>query len=350
MKAAQIKAPRSIHLIEIDDPVLSDCPTDHIIVQLRRACLCGSDAPFFTYDLTHVRVEPLEQLTMDSEHLDLGGNEVYPLRPGQSLHECAGDVIASGSTKFKEGDFVLVLPEFQNGYQERILIPASRAVHLPKNSVSIEEMVLSQPLGTVIWACRKLKNVLGANVVVVGLGPIGLLFSHIMANLGARRVIGLDRIPSRLETAKKMHATHSINVDETDPSAAVMDITNGKNADIVVDAVGHQVYLMDLCVKLVKSHGTILYFGVPDRDHYPHFPHIEFFRKNLRLVSSVGPEIHYDYPLARDLIAQGRINVKPLVTHVLPFTDPQGAYEIFTERKDRAIKVFINFEKKTNAG
>ena len=96
MKAAQIKAPRSIHLIEIDDPVLSDCPTDHIVVQLRRACLCGSDAPFFTYDLTDVRVEPLEQLTMHSEHLDLGGNEVYPLRPGQSLHECAGDVIASG--------------------------------------------------------------------------------------------------------------------------------------------------------------------------------------------------------------------------------------------------------------
>lgn len=347
MKAAQIKAPQSIHLIDIDDPALHECPTDHIIVQLQRGCLCGSDSPFFSYDLTRVRDEAREELTMYSHFLELETNEVYPLRTGMSLHECVGSVITSTTSKFKEGDFVLALPEFQNGYQERLLIPASRAIHLPENTVSIEEIVLSQPLGTVIWACRKLENVLGANVVVVGLGPMGLLFTHTLSNLGARRVISLDRIPSRLEAAKKMHATHCINVDEVDALDAVMDITGGDGADIVVDVVGHEVYLLDLCVSLVKQQGSILYFGLPDRDYCPNFPHLEFLRKNIRLISSVGPEVDYDYTLARDMIAQGRINVAPLITHVLPFTEPQQAFEMFTARKDGAIKVFIDFEKDT---
>ena len=144
-----------------------------------------------------------------------------------------------------------------------------------------------------------------------------------------------------------MRATHCIDVDNSDPLDAVKEITRGEMADIVVDAVGHEVYLLDLCMDLVRFQGTILYFGVPDRDYYPHFPHLKFLRKNLNLISSVGPEIEHDYPLARDMIAQGRINVKPLITHVLPFTDPQGAYELFTERKDGAIKVFIDFEQNT---
>ena len=345
MKAAQIRAPRSIHIIEIDDPVLTDCPTDHIIVRLKRACLCGSDSPFFAYDLSRVRNEAPEELTISTEFLEIETEEVYPLRIGLSLHECVGTVIRSASSKFKEGDYVLALPEYQNGYQENLCIPSSRAIHLPENTVSIEEMVLTQPLGTGIWACRKLEKVIGADVVIIGLGPIGLFFSHLLANLGARRVITLDRIPSRLEAGEKMHATHRINIDAEDPLEAVRNITGGKMADIVVDAVGHDVYLLDLCMDLVKQQGTILYFGLPDRDLYPHFPHLKFLRKNIRLVSSVGPEIDYDYPLARDLIVQGRINVKPLITHIIPFTDPQQAFELFTERKDGAIKVFIDFEK-----
>ena len=347
MKAAQIKAPRSIHLIEIDDPALTDCPTDHIIVRLKRGCLCGSDSPFFAYDLSRVREETPEELTISTDFLEVETEEVYPLRTGLSLHECVGTVVRSASSKFKEGDYVLALPDNQNGYQENLRIPASRAIHLPENAVSIEEMVLTQPLGTVVWACRKLENVIGADIVILGLGPIGLFFSHLLANLGARRVIALDRIPARLEAAKNLHATDCINVDAEDPLEAVREITGGKMADIVVDAVGHDVYLLDLCMDLVRQQGTILYFGLPDRDHYPHFPHLKFLRKNVRLISSVGPEVDYDYPLARDLIVQGRINVKPLITHVIPFTDPQNAFELFTERKDGAIKVFIDFEKES---
>ena len=176
MKAAQIKAPRSIHLIEIDDPVLTDCPTDHIIVRLQRGCLCGSDSPFFAYDLTHVRDEALEELTISTDFLEIDTEKIYPLRTGLSLHECVGTVICSASSKFKEGDFVLALPDHQNGYQENLLIPSNRAIHLPENAVSIEEMVLSQPLGTVIWACRKLENVIGSNfndTIIMQEGSLG---------------------------------------------------------------------------------------------------------------------------------------------------------------------------------
>ena len=145
MKVAQIVSPRSIQLIEWDDLDLNHCPPDHVIVRLQRACLCGSDSPFFTCDLSRLREESPEKLTVESDFIESDGEDVYPLRAGFSLHECVGTIIVSTSSKFKEGDFVLALPVYHNGYQEKLCLPANRVIHLPRNTVSIEEMVLSQP-------------------------------------------------------------------------------------------------------------------------------------------------------------------------------------------------------------
>ena len=70
---------------------------------------------------------------------------------------------------------------------------------------------MCQPLGTVIWACRKLGNLLHQNVVVLGQGPMGLMFTHMMSNLGANAVIAVDLLKYRLEARQQMRATHIIN-------------------------------------------------------------------------------------------------------------------------------------------
>ena len=72
------------------------------------------------------------------------------------------------------------------------------------------------------------------DVVVVGQGPIGLLFSHMLSNKGARTVIAMDRLDYRLTAARTMKATHTVNVDREDPVEAVREITGGKMADLVV--------------------------------------------------------------------------------------------------------------------
>src|SRR5215510_8254798 len=163
MKAAQIVAPRRVELVDIPEPSLKEAAPGMIKVRLERACLCGSDVPFFAYSFEET---------------------AYPMRPGLSIHECLGTVVESTSTRFREGDFVLSLPnEHQGGLCESFCVPDALAIHLPREGVPLEQILMTQPLGTVIWACQKLGNLLDKDVVVVGQGPMGLLFSHMMSNL-----------------------------------------------------------------------------------------------------------------------------------------------------------------------
>jgi threonine dehydrogenase-like Zn-dependent dehydrogenase len=158
-----------------------------------------------------------------------------------SIHECLGTVVETTSSRFKEGDFVLALPgDFQSGLVEYFCVRDELAIHLPREGVAPEHILVTQPLGTVIWACQKLGNIIDQDVVIIGQGPIGLLFSHLLSNLGARTIIAMDRIDARLAVSRKMRATHTINVSREDPIAMVREITHGKMADLVVEAVGHQ--------------------------------------------------------------------------------------------------------------
>jgi len=341
--AAQIVAQRLTRIVDAEEPTLTQ--DGQIKIKMERGCLCGSDSPLFDYDLNEVLDEahrnPEKRRSIPFIDYD---TDPYPMRVGQSIHECLGTIVESTSPRFKEGDFVLALPNAHDGLVEYMVAAANRAIHLPKDAVHKEEILMTQPLGTVIWACQKLGNLLDQDVVIAGQGPMGLMFTHMIANLGAKSVIALDKIDSRLEVSRRMNATHTVNVDQQDTVQAIREITNGKMADICVEAVGHQMKTINEVMGYVRRLGTILCFGVPDHANYEGFAYQEFFRQNLSLISSVGPDVVPNFSLARDLIAQGRIDVSPLVTHTLPFAEIQHGYELFVDRKDGAIKVVLDYE------
>jgi threonine dehydrogenase-like Zn-dependent dehydrogenase len=201
---------------------------------------------------------------------------------------------------------------------------------------------MSQPLGTVVWACRKLRNLLNLDTVVIGQGPMGLLFTHMLSNLGARTVITSDLVDFRLEVSKQMRATHTINSANENIVAAVKEITDGRMADLVIEVVGHQTETINTCLQLLKRGATLLAFGVPDDEVY-NFHFSEFFRKNIRFIGSVGPDVPNDFPLAMDLIAQERIDVSPIITHHLPFTEAQKGFEMALHKKDEAAKIVFDY-------
>ena len=144
------------------------------------------------------------------------------------------------------GDEVLALPRYIGGLSEYFL---SDEITLPLTGFPRKDCILmSQPLGTVVWACRKLPNLLNLDTVVVGQGPMGLLFTHMLSNLGARTVITTDVVDFRT-VAKKMRATHTINADKQNPAAAVEEITEGRMADLVIEVVGHQTETINQCLQ-----------------------------------------------------------------------------------------------------
>jgi threonine dehydrogenase-like Zn-dependent dehydrogenase len=223
------------------------------------------------------------------------------------------------------------------GLGELFLSEAAMTVPVPEGPV--EELVLAQPLGTVVHACLKLPNVLGQTAIVLGQGPMGQLFTALLRQMGVLRVIAVDLLPERLEVSRQMGATHVVCGDAEVALEAVRDITGGAMADFAVEAVGEQE-TVDEAATLVRRNGTVLVFGVPHSPRYDlHFT--EIFRREARLISSVGPDIQREFPIAVEMIASGALNVKPLVTHQMPYTQMQEAYSMFAERRDGVIKAVL---------
>jgi len=319
MLAGQVIAPGQLDFIELPLPQIAE---GQLLVKLEMASLCGSDIPYFLHDTKHPSV----------------AGQPLPLPPGLSLHELLGTVYESRSKRFKEGDRVLALPfHYLHGMSEYFLTADSLTVPLPAGPA--ERLVLSQPLGTVVHACRKLPNLLGKTAVVLGQGPIGQLFCALLRHLGAVRVITVDSLAERLRISSRMGATHVFGENGGDLKAAVLDLTHGAGADVVVEAIGKEETL-NLASDLIRRHGTVIVFGVPNRYTFNIAIH-EFFYKEAHLIGCVGPDVQDDFPLAVDLITTGAIDVRPLITHKFPFLKAQDAFTLFSRRSDGAMKVIL---------
>ena len=313
-------APGRIELIEIPEPTLglAENGAGEILFQPECTCLCGSDLPFFERK-----------------------GEIYPPEVGHSLHEMIGTVIETTGNRFQPGERVLGVPINQQGLFERFVLSDERAIPVDTR-VPEEEALLAQPLGTVLYALKKLPAVLDRNVAVVGAGPIGQLFCGALRNLGAREIISIDLLPSRLAVSPKMGATATICNAETDPVAAVREILGGQLADIVIEAVGHHHQALNLCTSLCRQDGRILYFGVPP-ETIDGVRWRDLFFKNITVHTSVNPDFRRDFPLAMRWIGEGRIDVSQVITHRFPLSEIQTAFETFRDRIDGALKVIVEF-------
>lgn len=321
MLAGEIFAPGRIRLVDVAEPRLNGAAAEgdgDIIFQPELACLCGSDLLFF-----------------DAEYPE------YPPVVGHSLHEMIGRVVETNGRRFRPGDRVLCVPVNQEGLFERFRVSELRAIPLDPRPPE-DQALLAQPLGTVIYALRKLPPVIDQDVAVVGQGPIGQLFCAALRNLGAREIIAIDRLESRLKTSPRMGATQVINTQQDDPIAAVRRITGGNLADVVIEAVGHRDHALNLCADLCRQGGRILFFGVT-AERIDGIEWRKLFLKNLTVHNSVNPDFVRDFPLAMRWIAERRIDVSPIITHRYPLAEIQTAFETFRDRTDGALKVFIDF-------
>ena len=321
MLAAQLNGPRQWELIEVDKP---DPTNGQMLVRLERVAVCGSDKPPFS-----------------------GVHEGYPQPIGTTGHEGMGIVEACPSGRYKEGERVLLWGFDRGLFQEYVLAKdEGGCIRLPTD-LPEEKVLMSQLLGTVIHSFYKLGNIIDQNVVVIGQGPVGLLFDAVLRNLGARRIIAIDQLAYRLEVGRQMGATHVIDPNEQDPAAAVAQITDGAMADLVVEAVGITETL-NLVPALCRRNAQVICFGVPDKDHHEGFVNLkllDMLRQELRLVLSVGPNPDRDYRPALDWIVQGRIDVSPIVSHILPFAEIQRAFTMAFDDPEphQALKIVLNF-------
>ncbi len=322
MPAVQALAPGDLRCIEAKTP---EPAPGEALVQTAVASICGSDL--------HMA--------------GLGwGIPRWPAPPGHPGHEAAGTVIQSRTPRYRPGDRVLTAPHIWNAkcFARYQAIDDAHLTPIP-HGLPFRQAAMAQQLGTVIYAARRLENVQGAACAVVGQGSAGLFWNYMLNRLGAATVIALEPVEHRRSLASTYAADHAL--DPADPSAAesLMDLTRGRGADIVVEAVG-KAETLSSAFDLVRDEGQVMLFGLPETDDEVPFRFGAFFRKRATAHTAFGSQEEPGQPCyvqALNWIARGEIDVKPIASHTLPVEHVQRAFQIARSKDDRAVKVALSF-------
>ncbi|MCF6507316.1 alcohol dehydrogenase [Blastococcus sp. MG754426] len=270
MWAHRLSGPFAFERVEVAAPRAEDLAAGQVLLATRAGGICGSDLPFFKGAPFLHAPNPADRAATPA--------------PGFPLHEVVGEVVASRHPDHSPGDLVVGWAAAFDGIAELVVTDgeglAGYDTALPPTTA-----VMLQPLACVLYAAEQLGDVRGRSVGVVGQGPIGLLFSHVLKQRGARRVIGVDRVD-------RSAAAGVFGVDETVTASSsrwAATLPDTDRPSVVVEAVGHQVTTLQDCLTAVAPGGDVLYFGIPDDPVYP-LDMITFLRKNLTLRAGVTLE------------------------------------------------------------
>lgn len=319
MNALQLVRPRSFAAVRVPVPTLA--ASNSILIRTAWVTMCGSDLAFFA---GNKRFRP------------------YPLPPGAPIHECTGQVVESRSSLFRPGDWVVAIPEGDQGLAEFFVAQAARAVSLPPDLAACDISCLIQPLSTVINALDRLGDVQGRSVAVVGLGSMGLLLCWLLKKRGAGPILGIDPVADRCRAAEQWGVARTWPLRSIEVvHAARYTPGEWEPPDICIEAVGHQMDTLNDCLELVRKQGTVVAFGVPDQPVYA-IEYETFFRKNAHLVAVVTPDWSEYLARARDLFLSYRAELEALVTHRFPIGDAQKAFSLYERRTDGVLKVILD--------
>ncbi|NQT02687.1 MAG: zinc-binding dehydrogenase [Planctomycetes bacterium] len=319
MKAIRIVEPRKIMML--DDAPTPEPVEGEVLIQCSHIALCGSNISQYAGK-------------------GLWGDIDFPCPVGWSGHENIGTIVESRCDGWEEGELVLALPDGPYGFAEYIVSRPGAIARLPQDSPDPVALIVAQPLATVLRALTQYDNVNGQRCVVVGQGPMGLIFTHILRLMGASMVIAADLLDWRLEWSKRYGADHIIDASKKDVVKAVEELTNGEMVDFAVEAVGY-VDSLKTAAYLPGHGGRLLVFGVPQYE-LQEFPWYHVFRREIQINTSVGPECGLFFQKAVDMVLDNRASaLTEIVTPRMPWDKAPEAFEMYAECAKDSLKLTL---------
>ncbi|NLN66350.1 MAG: NAD(P)-dependent alcohol dehydrogenase [Clostridiaceae bacterium] len=340
-KAAFMTGINNIELREINMPKPGD---NEVLVKLEYVGICGSDVHYLEHGkigdfvvngdfiLGHECAGTIAEVGANVKTLKKGDR--VALEPGITCGQCY--FCKSGLYNLCADVEFLATPPYHGCLQNYIAFPENMCFKLPEN-VTTKEGALVEPLSVGIHAARQGNVSLGDRVVILGAGCIGLVTMLACKAFGATDLIVVDVIPKRLELAKEIGATHVINAAECDVLKEIDAITDGMGCDIVIETAGTKITYSQTSY-IVRRGGTIVLVGLAPQDI------IEFnFAKLMNKEAQIKTVFRYRniYPQAINAIAEGIIDVKPIVTHEFDFEDTAKAFDFVIHHKNDVVKAVI---------
>ncbi|WP_316184061.1 MULTISPECIES: L-idonate 5-dehydrogenase [unclassified Bradyrhizobium] len=343
MRAVVIHAPKDLRIDSFPD---SAPAAGQVRVQIANGGICGSDLHYYHH----------------------GGFGTVRIQQPMALgHEIAGVVAAvgAGATELAEGMRVAVNPSLpcghcaycreglrnqcldmrfmgsamrnphvQGGFREFVTVDASQVVPIAP-TLSLAEAAMAEPLSVCLHAAHQSGSLLGKRVLVTGCGPIGALSVLVARYGGAAEIVVTDIADAPLAFAKKLGASHALNVAHE--PAALEPWRAGKGTfDVLFEASGNQAALRS-ALDVMRPGGVIVQLGLGGEMT---LPLNTLVTKELQLRGTF--RFDREFVLALKLMGEGLIDVKPLITASLPFEQAVAAFELASDRA-QSMKVQLTF-------
>jgi Threonine dehydrogenase and related Zn-dependent dehydrogenases len=344
MKAIKVFAPGDVRMIETAKPIVG--PKD-ILARVVYSGICGTDLSIISGDMSLVR----------------DGSIKYPVRIG---HEWSGIVENVGIEVkgFKPGDHVVsdtavtcgvcenclrgeynscsnirslgTINSWDGSFAEYMIMPHRHMHKLPEN-VNLDEAALIEP-ATIAYAgvCHACISP-DSSVLVVGTGAIGLSAVTLAKNLGAGKVVVSGRKRSKLLVGKAMGADAAIETTSKDLEEAVLEATGGKGVNTVIETSGN-IITINQCINVLQKKGTLMLIGFYEAmlDSF----NIDRFVTNQLVVKGIMGEFGLTQKII-DIMAEDRLNLKPLITHRYKFDEAVNVMKNASELNANKIKILV---------
>jgi len=222
--------------------------------------------------------------------------------------------------------------DFDGGYAEYVRVPKiladSGGLAVVPDDVPVEELVFLEPLACCLGAVREMP--FGDNLVILGAGPIGLLFIQLAKRKGSRVIIS-EPLAHRRESVSSLGADEVIDPNSDDIVQIVRDLTDGIGADAVIAATNNPSVIPDM-FQMLRRGGYANIFGL-----FPHGTSIELDAEQLHFsghkVLASWAMTRKDTTEAKNEIADRWMNLKPILTGLFPLDQPMEAINYVIERK-----------------
>lgn len=302
---------------------------DELVIKTHAAGICGTDK-----NLYNGVIPPSGGL-----HSEIRKAFGYPYYFG---HEGGGTVVAAGRDvrRFKTGDKVMAFGWVET-YSDYFVAEEDDLEPVPEG-LDMDLACLGEPIGCAVFSGLCSKVQLGDTVAVVGMGFAGQVIAQVVKKKGASQVIGIDVVDEKLELARTLGLDHAINSSTTNPLTAILDLTGGQGADVMVEVAG-TAEAVQLCIDAVKHNGVLVFYSWITRDitlniSRWHDNSLEIV--NTGLVHHGIMQRHIWVPQALRPVLQEQIRISPLITHTFALSEMAKAMQ--TAHEDpAAVKVMV---------
>ncbi len=325
MRAAYLVEPGRFELRDVSRP---EPGPDEALIRIARTGICGTDIHIFhgNYAADSLPMIPGHEFT---GHVVGWGRDVSGLTEGQPV--VVDMNIGCTRCYWCRRNEILNCPEVRQmgitmdgAFCEYMAVPARLVIPAPED-IPAEVLALTEPLACVVRAARKAQVTFGQSVVVIGAGPIGNLHVQLLRTIGAAPIIVTDVSPERLAMAPADFAVLPNALEET-----VMQATDGRGADIIIESVGN-IALYKQAQQLMRKGGHLAVFGLTGAGETLPVDILQTILTETSLKGSVagmGQDMHD----ALTLLTYGRIDTAPFLGADYALEDIQAAFDSFAER------------------